>query len=264
MKITKLLGVITLSVLCASCVKDDSEVDEVQAKANKKAAGYNVQLGLGYLEQGNVQRAKRKLVMAMEQDPNSTDAVGAFAFYQEKTGNMREAKRYYQKALQLAPGKGPQLNNYGAFLCRQGHYLEAIKYFDAANRDMRYENSSGALENAGLCAEAIPNLTMAQAYFQKAVEQDPKRLKSIYELAKIAFDFKQYDKSLRYVAEFEKHGPIQAPTAWLGYQAATKAGKSKQAESYAWMLRNRFAKSAEYKKLLVRNQNYVKQKRGVS
>lgn len=263
MRIRKVVLMALITTMVSSCVKDSLE-DEVQAKANRKASGLNVALGLGYLEQGDVQRSKRKLLLAMKQAPKSAKAAGAFAYYLEKTGEKRQAQDFYLKAIRFGGSKGPQLNNYGAYLCREGKYIEAIGYFNRASRDLHYENSAGALENAGLCAVEIPNLSLAESYFKKALEQDPRRLNSIYELAKISFGYKRYDGALKYVQQFEKEGAIQPAVAWLGYQAASKLGQGKKADNYAWILRNRFSKSAEYQKLLVSNQNYDKQKHGVS
>lgn len=150
-----------------------------------EAAGYNIQLGLEYLKQGNIPRAKRKLLMAMKQAPNSADAFAAMAYFMEKTGEPEKANAYYQKAIAAAPGRGNQQNNYGAFLCRQGRYLQAEQYFLNAVNDVQYEHTARAYENAGLCAKAIPNLVKARQFFKKALRHDPSLVQSRYELIKL-------------------------------------------------------------------------------
>jgi len=145
---------------------------------NPEAAAYNVQLGLSYLSQGNRQRAKEKLLKGLKQDPGSPSANDAMAYYLEITGDKENARKYYEKAMFLAHGKGASLNDYGAFLCRQGQYEDAEKYFKRAANDPDYINTALAYENAGFCALAKPDKTLAKYYFEKALMQDPGLIRS--------------------------------------------------------------------------------------
>lgn len=150
-----------------------------------KAASYNMQLGLGYLKQGERPRAKEKLLIAHQQDPDSPEVNGAMAYYFEQTKELEQAQKYYLKAISLSAHQGAQLNNYGAFLCRQGAYKNAEIYFLKAVNDMHYVHTSGAYENAGLCALAIPDVDKARLYFTRALNQDPTRKNSLYELIQL-------------------------------------------------------------------------------
>lgn len=174
--------------LLQACQSNEDTSDGTVALTQKKAsqaAGYNVQLGLAYLKQGDISRSKRKLLLAMAQNPRSSDVNAAMAYFMEKTGEADKAKTYYQKAMAAEPGRGRQLNNYGAFLCRQTQYAQAEVYFLKAVQDVQYENTAGAYENAGLCAMAIPDDNKAMKFFNKALEQDPSRKQSLYELTKL-------------------------------------------------------------------------------
>lgn len=259
-------GMAALVLLTSCASKSMPEVSEVTSKRKKsgKAAEVNVQLGLAYLKQGNVQRAKQKLLQAYGQAPSSPDVSGALAYFFEKTGNEQQAQTYYQKALSLAPGKGPQLNNYGAFLCRNGKYAAATKYFDRANQDINYVNSAGATENAGLCALAIPNIAMAKKYFMQAIEQDPRRYKSYYELARMSIDKQDYKQAIAWVNQYQNNNTLRADLALLAYQAASKGGLQQQAKSFAWILEHRFPESLEYKKLLAKREHHDKRNSTIS
>lgn len=259
------VGVIVLSVLCfilGGCVSAERHA-ELEKKANnmKKASGLNVQLGLGYLKQGDVQRAKKKLRLALEQAPNSVDALGAMAYYFDSVGEKERAESFYLKALKASHSKGPQLNNYGAFLCREGKYLEANDYFESASKDIDYTNTAGALENAGFCSMEIPDNALAMRYFEKALAQDPKRFHSLYRLAKIAYDTKQYKKALTIIKQYQGGSPVRPELLWLAYQASLNIGDKKEADNYAWIIKNRFANSNEYKLLQASNQRNDNTKR---
>jgi type IV pilus assembly protein PilF len=149
---------------------------------NKTSAGFNVQLGVAYMEQGQMERAKQKLLLALKQAPTWPPALDAMALYAEKTGDIDAAKQYYLRSLAIAPNDGSVQNNYGAFLCRTGHLQEAETYFLRAAQDKTYLSTAEAYENAGLCALKIPNRKKAIFYFEKALLHSPGRAKTIQEL----------------------------------------------------------------------------------
>ncbi len=167
-----------------------------------QAATYNVQLGLSYLKQGTRPRAKKKLLLALNQAPNSPDVNAAIAYYFEQTHELELAKEYYLKALALSSNSGAQLNNYGTFLCRQAQYQQAEAYFLKAVQDVHYLNTSGAYENAGLCSLAIPDYKKAKLYFTAALNQDPSRRESLYEL--VTLD-KRMGKDLDALSHLKKY-----------------------------------------------------------
>lgn len=164
---------------------DENSVAESKKPDLGKAATYNMQLGLGYLKQGDRPRAKKKLLLALDQEPLSADVNAALAYYFEKTNELTQANKYYLKAISLSSASGAQLNNYGTFLCRQGDYGKAEVYFLRAVKDMEYINTAAAYENAGLCALAIPDSDKARLYFKTALDHDPSRKESLLELLKL-------------------------------------------------------------------------------
>jgi type IV pilus assembly protein PilF len=177
---------IMMCLFLQACIHNkESEKQNFKKPDLSKAAGYNVQLGLGYLKQGNRPRAKKKILTALEQEPTSPDVNSAMAYYFEQTGELDQAEKYYLKAMSLSGNKGAQLNNYGAFLCRQGNYKQAESYFLKAVSDLKYIHTAGAYENAALCALSVSNEEMAKLYFSKALNQDPSQRVSLYELLKL-------------------------------------------------------------------------------
>ncbi len=154
-------------------------------KQKQEAAWYNTQLGLAYLNQGDREMAKRKLLLAVVQDPNSPAVNTSMAYLMEKMGNIEKADYFYRKAMQLTPGQGAQLNNYGAFLCRLARYQQAEHYFLLAVKDPQYEHTAAAYENAGLCVMAMPNYQKAKHYFEMALAEDPARIQSQHALMRL-------------------------------------------------------------------------------
>lgn len=217
-----------------SCQYNAEEKAEKAEKTQKRgdAVSYNIQLGMGYLRQGDAPRAKRKFLNAIELGADSPDANGAMAYFLEKTGDIKEATAYYRKALALAPNSGAQLNNYGTFLCRAGKYQEAEIYFLKSVKDSTYVNSAGAWENAGLCASAIPDYAKAETYFLRALGQDSHRRQSLAELVSIELKKNNSEQALAYVTKYQEIVLNDPNLLALAITAASKAQKTEVEADY--------------------------------
>lgn len=231
LKVFRLLPCLALLWSC----QPDSGVDAEKLnllQRKKDAASYNIQLGMAYLKQGDRVRAKRKLLTAMTLAPNSANVNVAMAYYLEKTGEMNEADKLYRKAIALEPTSGAQLNNYGTFLCRLEKYQAAEEYFLKAVRDVQYLHTAGAYENAGLCVAAIPDYPKAKAYFRKALEHDPQRKQSLYELVAIEFKQDQASVALGYLQSYPELVLNDSTLLAMAVDVAHQAGKTTEELAY--------------------------------
>ena len=252
MKIVKLLSAIILCSLLLGFVINTTTKPAAHNTAdsygnpNPNAAKLNAQLGIGYVNNGNISRAKRKLNQAMKQGPNIPEVLVAMAYYYEKTGDIREAEYYYKEAIDLNSTRGDTQNNYGTFLCREKHYQPAIKHFMLAIRDPEYLNTAEAYENAGLCAMQIPDKALAESYFEKALNPDPTRRWALLEMGEFKYDAGDYRLAHSYLERYFKIFPPAPQSLWLGIRIARKRDNRNQAASYALMLKSRFKDSKQY------------------
>jgi type IV pilus assembly protein PilF len=196
------------------------QTPQVNPKKLNDAAQYNTQLGIGYLNQGDEPRAKRKLLTALRLAPDSPDANAAMGYFLEKTHDQVEASTYYKRALALAPKSGAQQNNYGAFLCRTGKYKEAMKLLLNAGEDVHYVNSAMAYENAGLCAELMHDHSKSKTYFLKALTQDSSRKLALYEFAKLSLQDHEAKQALEILQRYAQLTKEDTALLALGIQAA--------------------------------------------
>lgn len=222
---------------------------ENEIRKSEIGAGYNVELGVGYLQQGNIPRAKAKLLLALKQAPDWPPALDAMGYFLEKTGDADQALVYYQRSLAVAPHDGKVLNNYGTFLCRQKKYVQAEHYFLAAVKDPNYLTTAEAYENAGLCALNIPDDKKAEAYFKKALLQEPQRVSLMFELAKLAYRQQQYAAAKQYIDSYLNLAAANPAVLLLGYQTAKKRGDTASAMRYAALLRTQFPAAPEAQQL---------------
>ena len=198
----RIVGLLCITVLLGACGATGGSSNATSSAQASSTAKINVQLGLAYLQQGNRQRAKQKLLLALQQGPDRSDAWYAMAYYLEKTGEPQEARTYYLRATHLAPKDGAVQNNYGTFLCRQKEYRASIQHFLLAVNDKNYLNTAEAYENAGLCALLIPDKVAAEKYFSKSLLQDPRRPSALIELADISYQQGNYQAAKDYLRRF--------------------------------------------------------------
>jgi len=195
--------IVVLFVLgLTSCSKPSTELESKRAKDNavtkiaksspeigstpnyKSAALINVELGLGYLQQGQLSRCKAKLIHALKLAPNISEPHSAMAYFLEMVGEFKDAEHHHKMAVKLAEGKGAVYNNYGAYLCRRTRYEEADKAFNQALQDKSYERTAEIYENAGICALKGSNPDKANEYLMTAIRHDPSRSDAILESIK--------------------------------------------------------------------------------
>ena len=84
------------ALLLAGCASGGGGMNPTRAEPSRAetAAAYNLQLGVAYLQQGNLPLAKEKLERALQQNPRDATTHGALAMLNERLGNLRDADRY--------------------------------------------------------------------------------------------------------------------------------------------------------------------------
>ena len=249
MRMKMKICVIALSSIGLLACSSSSRYGLEDIPRNEAAAGYNIELGLGYLEQGNVERAKAKLLRAVKQDPKSADTHMALAYYFEEAGEFEAAEQSYKKSISLDSKAGNPLNSYGAFLCRIGRYEEAEKLFLRAIKDPHYVAVGKTYENLGLCALESEDVAEQKRYFELALNHDPNLYNSLIELAAIEYEEGHYERAQSYLLRYREIALPTPQSLLLGVQIADVLGDTDQRDSYALLLRHNYPESAEFVQL---------------
>lgn len=240
---------------CAQPVKEElaakAKMDEQLAQSNSlyqlpetvdyvKAARLNIELGLSYLKQEQVSRAKSKFNRAKKLAPQLPEVYYAFGYFHEHVGENKLAEKAYQKAISLNPKGGIEHNNYGAYLCRTQQYRHAEKEFMRAVEDPNYNNTAEALENAGLCVQQIPDIAKAIEYYEKALRYDPNRSNALLELAIIRYQERNLPYANEYLARYTQKAAPTARSVLLGIELAKAKGDKNKEASLKMLLKSEF------------------------
>ncbi|MGD8629726.1 MAG: type IV pilus biogenesis/stability protein PilW [Gammaproteobacteria bacterium] len=240
------LGVVLLLALLAGCAtigEDGQVIDKEKKRAAVSQA--NTMLGVEYLRAGNYEMSREKLEKALAADPDNTQAHDAIAVLFEQVGEPDKAEKHYKKSLRLDPDNPRGHNNYGQFLCARGRYKDAEKEFLTAANDPFYPVPSLALTNAGLCALRIPDEEMAEKYFRKALEFDPKYPPALLQMATLSYSRSNYLSARGYLQRYRESGQDTPESLWLGIRTEYALDDHRAWGNYALILRNNFPNSPQ-------------------
>lgn len=243
-KLRLLLPVIFL--LMAGCVSTPDPEEE----RNRKASAVNVQLGIGYLQQNNLESANEKLFKALEQDPESAPAHNAYAILQERLLQYDKAEIHYREATELDPNDSQAANNYGAFLCRQDREADSIRYFDQAVSNPLYRTPEFALTNAARCLIKIDRQEEAREYLSRALAVKSDFAVALYTMADLNHNQGRYADAKPYIDRYHLVAEPSAATLWFALGNELELGNRAAVEEIGAMLVEEFPDSDEARQWL--------------
>ncbi len=198
----------------------------------RKSVHSYTQLGFAYLERGNIERAKRAFIKALDFDEKAYDAVHGMALIYQKEGEFVLAEEYFKKALSTRDLFSVARNNYAAFLYSQQRYTEACYQLQITVEDTLYINRRLAFENLGLCQLQLNQVAQAETSFKRALQLDRNSARALLELASIK-DMQNYPQSAwGYLKKHLKVAKASGRSLMLGIRLADQLGKNAERSRY--------------------------------
>ena len=152
-----------------------------------QAAIFNTELGVAYLQRGELAVAKRKLDRALRENPDDPNVHSARALLFERLGEPRQADREFREALRLAPNDPDYQNDYAVYLCNAGRTDEGVKYFLKAASNPLYLTPAAAYTNAGVCLRVAHQYPRAIQMFESALVVSPGFEQAAWQLADLDY-----------------------------------------------------------------------------
>jgi type IV pilus assembly protein PilF len=217
----------------------------------EKASDINVQLGIGYYNQNNLELANEKLLKALDQNPRSSRAHHAYAVLQNRFMDKEKAEYHFKKAIELDDKNSEALNNYGAFLCRENRVEEAEEMFLRALKNPLYKSPEVAYTNAATCLrQANKKPEKVKQYLKKALAVGNNFRPALIMLADINFEEKNYELTTIYLKRYHLVGAPTARSLWLEIRNELELNHKEQADQLAEKLKTEFPDSSEYQSWL--------------
>ncbi len=242
MRSSIVVWLMTTLLLLGACTSNKSRFAE-QEKGDP--AKVNTQLAIEYMREGMYEASMEKFKKALKQNPNLQVAHTSIAILYERLGENELAEKHYRKAYRLNSKDSPTLNNYGQFLCRDGRLKEADRMFADAVNDPLYRNPETAYTNAGICAHKRPDPVLAEKYFRKALQANPKYVPALHEMVKSSFAQEKYLATRAYLQRLQDVTRLTPEHLWIGVRAEDALGDRNAVSSYALILKNQYPESDE-------------------
>ncbi|EGR2405461.1 type IV pilus biogenesis/stability protein PilW [Vibrio cholerae] len=225
-----------LIIALAGCVTVTETAGNATQSNPTEMAEARIALGLGYLKNGSMIKARENLEKALQHAPDYYRSQLSMAHYYEAVGENDSARKMYRTALSEHPKNGNVLNNFGTFLCKQGEYDTADQYFRRAVEQPYYYLISASYENAGLCALKAGKTDNAREYFKRAIDHDPNRLLSILQLTKMEIEAGDYTPARLRLMDLNQRYGYQKASLKLLIELEKRAGNSALEQKYQTLL----------------------------
>ncbi|MGR8934995.1 MAG: type IV pilus biogenesis/stability protein PilW [Gammaproteobacteria bacterium] len=236
-------------LLALSACSFDAADSGPQVSDEEKAAT-NLNLGLRYMELGQLETALEKLDHALDLDSGNNEIHDALGVLYERIGKSEEAEEHFQKALSLESDDPTAMNNYGRFLCNKGQYKQGMSYLQQAIAMPLNGRKWFALSNAGICEAMQGNDEQAEQYLRGALQQQPAYAPALLGMVKISYNKAEFMSARAFIERYSSVAGQNAETLWYAVQTERKLGNPKLAEDYRETLLRRFPLSPEAKKLM--------------
>jgi len=247
----RLLAGLTVIAVLGACVT----VDPSRPKKKESAAGFNVQLGIAYLHQGDLQLAKQKLDKAMKEGPHEPAVHSAMALLYDRLDKPKLADQEFREALRLGPNDPDTINNYAVYLCRTGRTEEGVKYFMEAAHNALYSTPEAAYTNAGVCLRAADKLDLASAQFRKALSVKPNFAEAAFQLINLDYSRGELTGARTQLDSYLRSFDATADLLLVGVRIAREQGDRLAVERFSRKLREDFPGSSQARVLAELDRN---------
>jgi type IV pilus assembly protein PilF len=209
------------------------------------AARINVQLGLDYMQRGELALAQTKLQRALSEDGHNADVHQGLAMLDERLGKPKEADREYRRALDLSHRAPAVLNGYAVFLCSHGRATEGVQLFEEAAGNALYRTPWVAYTNAGVCLRTVHRDQEAMQRFARALQVNPTYSEAVFQASATSFSLHDYQQARARIDAYLTNNPATPDLLLLGWRVASAQKDVRGQRFYAGRLAQEFPKSQQ-------------------
>jgi type IV pilus assembly protein PilF len=241
----RVVAMVSVAVWIGACASSAERQAEQERK--QRLADTHTQLGVSYLQRGQLDAAKENLEKALDLLPDNMQANNMMALLQWRLKNYPEAEKHFRKALYDDAGKGNSdgWNNFGVFLCERAQFDTADQAFQRAIADPLYKTPAEANINAGMCQMRKPSPAAAEKYFRAALEINPRQARALLELARLNFNAGRTLSARAFMLRYFDAGDDSPDALLLATNIERALGNRDAEASFAVRLRGKFPDSTE-------------------
>ena len=240
------MRMVILLIALAGCSSKAPVSNEAQAVPDELLQR-QLDLGVGYLRQGDYQRAKEKLNRALQIAPRDSTVHATFGVIFQLEGEPELAEKYFKAAIRHDPQSAQARNSYGAFLFSEKRYEDAVVQLEKASQNRFYPNRPTVFENLGVAYVRLGDVEKAEYAFSRAIQLNPEQPRALIELADIRFNQQKYVESRELYSRHTKIAPSSAKRLWLCVRLARVFKNHNEEASCGEALEGIFPATSEYR-----------------
>jgi type IV pilus assembly protein PilF len=229
---------------CASQAERDAEAEKLHKRVTTQT-----ELGASYLARNQLDVAEQELKVALDLNPNDSQANHIMGLLQIRLKDDAKAEKYFRHAISEDPRNSDARNSYGAFLCERGRLDEADVQFRAALDNPLYKNPEQASLNGGICRLKKPDKHAAAAYFRITLQYNPRQPQALLHMARYSFETGEMLSARGFMQRYFEVATDTPDALLLGFRIERALGAKDAQATYAVRLRGKFPDSAEAKQL---------------
>jgi type IV pilus assembly protein PilF len=233
--------------LAAACVTEGPRPPE--PASDEEAAIANLNLGVGYLQQGRPDAAVDALERALSLNPRLVDAHSTIALAYDQIEEPEQAEVHHRRATQLDPSDPDAQNRYAVFLCRYNRWSDAEPYFERAIDSRRYANRQLAMLNAATCARSANEYETAEGYLRQVLDDNPGNVAALEGMVDLSIRSGNYLQGRAFLQRLFAATQPSATHLLYCYVVEDQLGDGGAADNCATDLRTRFPGSPEVRRL---------------
>ena len=202
MKSKKLIFIIFISLSMILCASSQKNIEE----SRKKDPQYQYNMGLLYLNEGNIEDAIRYFNKAISLNPRFDLALNSLGLAYMMIAKFQEAVRYFEKCLEVNPALTEAHNYLGVVYQEMGFIDKAEKEFRTALVDEKYKSRDLAYFNLARLYVMRERLQEALEHIENALGINKRNIQAlnlrgiIYErLNNLPEAIKSYMQALNYI-----------------------------------------------------------------
>lgn len=226
-----------------------SVASQIGGDAARQRAKVHTELGLAYLESGEITVALDEARIALEADSGYAPAYNLLGLTHMQMKEFPRAEGYFDQALRLAPGDPEIGNNMGWFLCQTERAPRSFEYFESAAKNPLNAKPTQPLLNAGVCAGRIKDYKRAEGYLSQVLRLAPDSPNAMYLMSLMLYQQQRLGEARLRLNDLHRRIEPSAASAWLALRVERKSGDREAEHQWMTQLRRKFPDSPEYKKL---------------
>jgi len=211
----------------------------------RRAAEVNAELGINYLQQGDLMQAERALGRAQQFDGNLAVVQLGLAALRERQGLLDEALGHYRRALRIEPANAYVQTNLGDMECRRGNLDEGMRLLEKASRNPSYQARQVALTSLAYCYSASGDMARTEDLLRQALRIDPQYPEALWELAWLNFQAGRPFQTRAFLSRLKGLGAVTPAALLLCYRAEMQLNNPQDAEHCAQQLHRNFGETEE-------------------